>query len=197
MTESSARKNSRGSVDPPPRLAILIGGPIASGKSSLAVGVARAVELQGLEAATIDLDLIYEMLENARALKSDPAIWSRARRMAGALTSALLDDGINVVIAEGDFLGEQARGEFVTMLPDGVPARFVTLTVSLATAFVRVEQDPTRGISRDRSFLTRHYDELAETLRRRPDGDLCLDTGDMTLEQAAQSVVQWAYGSNS
>jgi predicted kinase len=182
---------------PSTRLAILIGGPIASGKSSLAIGVARAVRLQGLDAATIDLDLIYEMLEHPPAPKSDPAIWSRGRRMAGALTSALLDDGINVVIAEGDFLHEPERDEFVSMLPEGVPARFVTLNVSLATAFVRVEQDPTRGISRDRGFLTRHYARLAEALRQRPDDDLCLDTGDITLEQAAQSVVRWALGSDA
>lgn len=182
-------------VDLPLRLVVVIGGPIASGKSSLALSVARAVEQQGLEAATIDLDLIYGMLEHTRALKSDPSIWTRARRIAGALTSGFLDDGINIVIAEGDFLHEPARDEFVSMLPDAVPVRFVTLTVPLATAFVRVERDPTRGISRDRGFLTRHYDELAEALHARPDDDLCLDTDEITLEQATQSVVKWVAGS--
>jgi cytidylate kinase len=76
-------------VDLSLRLAIVVGGPIASGKSSVAIGVARAVERQGLRAATIDLDLIYEMLEHGRGVKDDPTIWSRARRMAGTLTKAL------------------------------------------------------------------------------------------------------------
>jgi predicted kinase len=176
------------------RLAIVIGGPIASGKSSLAVAVARGLERMGLQAATIDLDLIYEMLEHTRGRKSDPAVWSRARRVAGALTKALFDDGIDVVVAEGDFLDERERAEFVAMLPSDVPARFVTLRVALATAFDRVQHDSTRGISRDRAFLARHYDELADVLRRRPGDDLCLDTGEVTLEQAAQAVVQWALG---
>jgi hypothetical protein len=134
------------------------------------------------------------MLEHTRAIKSNPVIWSQARRAAGALTNALLADGINIVIAEGDFLDERARAEFLSALPDDVPARFVTLTAPLETAFVRFEQDATRGISRDRSFLARHYDELADVLRRRPNGDLCLDTSKTTLEQATQSVVRWALG---
>ncbi|HEY8646687.1 MAG TPA: AAA family ATPase [Gaiellaceae bacterium] len=181
-------------LEPPLRLVIVIGGPIASGKSTLATGLARAFERRTFAAATIDLDLIYEMLEHTRAPKSNAAIWSSARRMAGALTDALLEDGINVAIAEGDFLDGSAREEFVSMLRDDVPVRFVTLNVGLAAALLRVEQDPTRGISRDRGFLTRHYEELAETLRRRPEHDLCLDTGALTVEQAAESIVKWSIG---
>jgi hypothetical protein len=156
------------------------------------MSTAQAVERRGLRAATIDLDLVYEMLDHERGIKDDAVLWSSARRAAGALTQALLADGIDVVIAEGDLLHENARAEFVSMLRDDVTSRFVTLTVSLETAFVRVEQDPTRGISRDRSFLARHYDELAQVLRRRPVGDLCLDTGELTLDQATQAVVRWA-----
>jgi predicted kinase len=175
------------------RLAIVVGGPIASGKSALAVSVAQAVERQRLRAATIDLDLMYEMLEHTRAVKNDPAIWSRARQTAGALTNAFFDDGIDVVIAEGDFLDERERDEFVSVLLDAATTRFVTLNVSVRTALARVEQDPTRSLSRDRDFLVRHYDELAEVLRRRPDGDLCIDTDKVTLEEATQSVVDWAF----
>jgi shikimate kinase len=170
----------------------VIGGPIASGKSTLARSVARAFERRGLAVATIDLDLIYEMLEHTRAPKTHAAVWSRARRTAGALTDALLADGVDVVIAEGDFLDEPARQEFVSMLQDEATFRFVTLSVDLETALLRVQQDPTRGISRDRSFLTRHYEELAETLGRRPERDLCLDTAVLTVEQATGSIVEWS-----
>jgi adenylylsulfate kinase-like enzyme len=176
-------------------LVIVIGGPIASGKSTLARNVARAFERRAFAVATIDLDLIYEMLEHTRAPKSNAAIWTRARRAAGALTDALLADGIDVVLAEGDFLDDLARQEFVSALRDEAAVRFVTLSVDLETALLRVDQDPTRGLSRDRSFLTRHYEGLAETLRRRPEHDLCLDTGALTVEQAAGSIVAWSVGS--
>ncbi|MCW2963023.1 MAG: hypothetical protein JWO17_275 [Actinomycetia bacterium] len=80
------------------------------------------------------------------------------------------------------------------MLRADVAIRFVTLRVDLATALLRVEQNPTRGLSRDENFLTRHYEELAETLRDRPAHDLCLDTAALTLEQATARVVAWSTG---
>jgi cytidylate kinase len=170
----------------------VIGGPIASGKSTLAISLARAFETRGLAVATIDLDLIYEMLEHTGAPKSDEAIWSAARRMAGALADASLKDDINVAIAEGDFLDDPAREEFVAMLHDDIAVRFVTLRVELATALRRVEQDPTRGLSRDESFLTLHYEQLAEALRERPPHDLCLDTGALSVEQATETILRWS-----
>jgi hypothetical protein len=80
------------------------------------------------------------------------------------------------------------------MLRGDAALRFVTLRVDLTTALLRVEQDPTRGVSRDETFLTRHYEELAETLRERPEHDLCLDTGAVTIEQAAEAVAEWSIG---
>jgi shikimate kinase len=170
----------------------VIGGPIASGKSTLATSLARAFEAHGFAVATIDLDLIYEMLDHTGAPKNDQAIWSGARRMAGALTDAFLQDDINVAIAEGDFLDDPARQEFVSMLQEDVAVRFVTLKVDLATALRRVDQDPTRGLSRDESFLTLHYEQLAEALRQRPPHDLCLDTGALSVEQATETILRWS-----
>jgi hypothetical protein len=134
------------------------------------------------------------MLEHSGARKDDAAVWARARRIAGALSTAFFDDGLGVVIAEGEFLEQTARLEFMSMLPDDTSTRFVTLTVPLDTALTRVERDPTRRISRDRDFLTRHYAELAEALASRPDGDLRLDTSEITLEEATRFVVRWALG---
>ena len=171
---------------------IVIGGPIASGKSTVATSLARAFETREFVVATIDLDLIYEMLEHTEAPKNDGAIWSRARRTAGALTDVFLEDGINVVIAEGDFLDDAARQEFVSRLQSDVVVRFVTLRVDLATALLRVQQDPTRGLSRDETFLTLHYEEVAEVLRERPTHDLCLDTDARTVEQAVAAILRWS-----
>jgi predicted kinase len=167
----------------------VIGGPIASGKSTLAIAVARAFECRGLVAATIDLDLVYEMLEHARAPKNDAVLWTRARRTAGALTKALLADGVDVVIAEGDFIDDPSRQELVSAFAEDVRIQLVTLRVDLLTALSRVDQDSTRGISRDPGFLTRHYEEVAETLRVRPAQDLCLDTGALTVKQATEAIV--------
>jgi len=69
-------------------LIAVIGGPIASGKSSLGCATAaRLQDVRGAEVAVIDLDLIYEMLDpRARSgrPKSDERMWSQARRLACA-----------------------------------------------------------------------------------------------------------------
>lgn len=116
----------------------------------------------------------------------------KSREGAAALTDALLEDGVQVVVVEGDFLSERARGEFVSHLGAAGSVRFVTLDVSLATALVRVKQDPTRGISRDPAFLTRHYQALTDVIRERAREELCLDTAEVTAEEAAKSIACWS-----
>jgi len=96
------------------QIVIVIAGPIASGKSTVAKAVASEFESRGLPAAVIDLDLVYEMLEPDSREKGDQLVWRRARRAAGALTEAFLADDTSVVVVEGDFLDERGREEFLT-----------------------------------------------------------------------------------
>ena len=173
------------------KLAIVIAGAIASGKSTLAVAVASGLEEEGLHAGTIDLDLVYETLAPG-AQKDDPDIWTRARTVAAGLANEMFDDGFDVVVAEGDFLQERERQELADELRSSVRILYVTLMVALDRALERVVNDPTRGRSKDPVFLARHYDELAESLRTRPESDLCLDTGELTVDEAAAAVVRWS-----
>lgn len=149
-------------------MVIVICGPIASGKSTVARAVARSFEHLGTQAAVADLDLVYEMLEHDRPAKDRIEKWSRARRAAAALTDGLLDDGIGVVVVEGDFLTQEERAEFLTALRSRVAPLFVTVHVSIDLALQRVQQDPSRGISRDPGFLRRHYEQLEEAVRGCP-----------------------------
>jgi adenylylsulfate kinase-like enzyme len=50
---------------------IVISGPIASGKSTVAGALARECKRRGATAAVIDLDVVYEMLEPDAARKDD------------------------------------------------------------------------------------------------------------------------------
>jgi shikimate kinase len=176
-------------------MVIVICGPIASGKSTVARAVARLFESQGTQAAVIDLDLIYEMLEQGSAPgKQSDAIWGRARRAAAALTNALLEDGVGVVVVEGEFLSQEERSEFVTALRPPVAPMFVTLRVSIELAIERVQGDRTRGLSRDTHFIRRHYRQLEQALRNRPATDLVVDTASVNAEEAARAIAEWASG---
>jgi len=135
----------------PKAILLVICGPIASGKSTVARAVARLFQDQGADAAAIDLDLVYGLLEHQGAPKEGLPIWSRARRAAAALTDALLDDGGGVIVVEGDFLLEDERAAFSRALRSSVKPVFATLHVSIDVALERVQMDSTRGISRDPS----------------------------------------------
>jgi adenylylsulfate kinase-like enzyme len=174
------------------RMVIVICGPIASGKSTVARAVARLFERLGTEAAVVDLDLVYETLEHDGAAKNRREKWSRARRAAAALTDGLLDDGVGAVVVEGDFLREEERAEFLTALRSRRAPLFVTVHVLIDVALQRVQQDRTRGISRDPRFLRAHYEQLEDAIRCRPPSDLIVDTGSVDVAEAARTIVEWA-----
>jgi shikimate kinase len=170
-------------------LVVVIGGPIASGKSALSRAVAaRLEEAEAVATAVIDLDLVYEMLDPRRRTKDDPDLWAEARRVAGRLTTALLAES-RCVVAEGEFASDQALDEFVSELPGTADLRLVLLDVDFETALKRASADAARGLSKDETFLSRHYREF------RPEwvgpDVLRLDTTESTLGEAACAVVDW------
>jgi adenylylsulfate kinase-like enzyme len=171
---------------------LVVTGPIASGKSSLARAVACELGKRGQKAAAIDLDLIYEMLDPARAPKTDVARWAQARRMSAGLAAALLAEDVAVVV-DGEFLTPAERTDFVDALPPGVEARFVMLSVSFEVALERATNDETRGLSRDPAFLRHYYVANAHALRDVPRADLVVDTDATEIGEAACTVADWAF----
>jgi adenylylsulfate kinase-like enzyme len=58
-------------------IAVVITGPIASGKSTLGRAVAVELADRGSDAAVVDLDLVHEMLDPGGGPKTDAARWRR------------------------------------------------------------------------------------------------------------------------
>jgi shikimate kinase len=173
-------------------LVAVIGGPIASGKSSLSRAAAtRLGEIGETEAAVIDLDAVYEMLDPRAGPgrpKSDERLWSYARQTAGRLAAVFLAEE-RCVVVEGNFAADQALDEFERELPAGVSLRLVMLKVDFESAWQRAQADASRGLSRDASFLSAHYREFMPQWRDRD--VLQLDTGALSLAEAADAIVAW------
>lgn len=74
---------------------VMISGPIASGKSTLAAELARLLRNAGLSVALTDLDTVAEM-----ALPTLPD-WAWAHDIHAQLVGAWLATGIDVVVDEG------------------------------------------------------------------------------------------------
>jgi predicted kinase len=172
---------------------IVITGPIASGKSTLALAVARKLEHIGMRAAVVDLDLMYEMLDPGRSEKTDERKWESARRVSAWLADALLAEGLAVIV-EGDFLTGDAREQFCGALASPAQPQFVMLRVSPDLALTRVQADPTRGLSRDPAFLRQHYEATAAAVSEVSSTDIAIDTGVVPIAEAARTVAEWAMG---
>jgi hypothetical protein len=178
------------------RVVVLIGGPIASGKSTLARGAAHRLREAGTFAAAVDIDLVYELLEERGRSPGEPEVWRKAHRLAGRITDALFEEGVEAVFVEGDFLTGDADEELLaTARPERI--RRVCLRSSLATAAVRVELDDDRGISRDQRFLARHYEEIAPVLALRPTDELVICTDELTVDETSDRVAAWLQGEPS
>jgi hypothetical protein len=63
------------------------------------------------------------------------------------------------------------------------------LNVDFESALKRAHTDVSRGLSRDASFLSAHYGEFTPQWREHE--VLQLDTGVVSLAEAADAVVEW------
>jgi adenylylsulfate kinase-like enzyme len=169
---------------------VVITGPIASGKSTIARELAWELERLHVRAEVIDLDLVHDRL-TVDGSRSDDSTWTLARREAATAANAFLEDGVAVVIAEGSFNVPSDRAAFAQHLRPGSDLVFVTLRVSFEEALRRAQGDPTRGVSRDRQFLAAHFAARGDALGAVPATDIVIDTERTTPAGAAERIGRW------
>lgn len=124
---------------------LIINGPIASGKSTVAEALAAESRTSGSTAAVVGLDLVYAMLQQA-ALMSDPHISRLARRAAAARVEQYVLDGFQMVIVEGDFWTLDNGSHRVSL-------RCCHAARGHRGSVRRVQLDTSRGLSQIPEFL--------------------------------------------
>lgn len=173
------------------RTVVVITGPIASGKSTVARELARELERMHVRVAVIDLDLLHAMLTTGGP-KADEATWAIARHAAATLTNTFLEEGVAVVVAEGSFNRPDDRAAFAQHLDTSLRPRYVTLRVSYEEALRRAQSDPTRGRSRDPAFLGPYFAAVGQALATVPVTDIVIDTERMPATSAAVAIASLA-----
>jgi len=159
---------------------IIIAGPQASGKSTLATAMSAELRRRGERVALVELDQIAAM-----ALPTLPS-WDAAHQIFETATGLWARTDLTAVIAEGSGSHDEVL-RLQTQAPPGAVIVTVATTVALETAIARAQADPTRGVSKDQSFLSRVYQQWPEELNRM-DPDLLVDTGHCTVEEAVEHV---------
>jgi adenylylsulfate kinase-like enzyme len=169
-------------------MVIVITGPIASGKSTIARELARELGRAGVPVAVIDLDDVHDTLAR-KGPETAEATWVLARREAATLTNTFLAEGTAVVVAEGSFNTPGDRAAFAQYLDASVDPVYVTLRVSFEEALRRAQGDPTRGVSRDPAFLGRYFAGIGQALPT-PVTDLVIETERTSPSSAALSIAR-------
>ena len=163
---------------------LIIGGPIASGKSTVAQALAAELRASGSSAAVVELDRVYMMLDTP--LMSDPHRSRLARRAAAALVDQYVLDGIRLVIVEGDFWTVGQREVFTNHLTCGVAPVFLTLRVSVEEALRRVQLDTNRRLSRIPEVLRRSHSDFASAPPAV--GDVAIDSTGLSVSDVAARI---------
>jgi hypothetical protein len=165
---------------------IVISGPIAAGKSTVAAAVGAAVQAVGLSAAVVDLDDIVASLRAPAAAWQQS--WARARRAHGALIGGWLRSGVEVVLAHGPFHDGDEIATLLAEVPAGTVPRWCWLDVPYDTALERTAADPTRVVSRDPGFLRRAHDRVAARAAERPAPTWTFDTHRTPLDAIVAAI---------
>jgi predicted kinase len=170
---------------------IVITGPIASGKSTVARELYHELARLDIRAAVIDLDVIEDML-TADGPTADLESWTLSRRAAARLTNGFLQDGVAVVIADGSYNLVNDRAAFEHHLDTKVRPLYVTLKVTFEEALRRAQSDPTRGVSRDPAFLAGYFAAATLASAELPTSDVVIDTESVSPVNAAAEIARIA-----
>lgn len=162
-------------------LLVLIYGPIAAGKSTIARTLAKRLRRVGEQVALVELDEIAEM-----ALPSLPD-WSAAHAIFNSVVGQWLATSLTVVVAEGP--GSKAEiSALIDEVPPQTPVVIVILTSSFETALARARADLSRGISKERAFLSDVFARWAEEMPQM-EHDVLIDTGAASVEESVDILL--------
>jgi len=138
---------------------VVVTGPIAAGKSTVAAAVGLMLKDAGFSAAMVDLD---EVVASLRAPEAEwRRSWDQARRAHAALIGGWLRSGVDVVLADGPFHDSDENATLLSEVPAGTVTRWCWLDVAYDVARERTLADPTRVLTRDPAFLRRAHERVA------------------------------------
>jgi predicted kinase len=153
---------------------ILVTGPIASGKTTVAAALGDRLRATGHGVAVLDLDDLVLSIGGWRDLS-----WERFEQSfdaLGQLVAAWLAAGLDV-IAHGPFFERNAMEAVLRDVRADVPLFRVMLLASYEIALERVAADPDRDLSKDPERLRAAYLRAVPMLESMPPSEWTFDTG--------------------
>ena len=165
---------------------VLISGPIASGKSTVAMTLAARARAQGLPAASIDMDEVVAMVAGADWSLIRQEDRELASQVAAVIAERCFVAAVNLVLVAGSTLSSWEWDRLLECVSTKVTVTHVLLKVSLVESVRRAQADPGRELTKDATYVERIYDRIAWGSLRRP--DIEIDTDNLSLDEVVSLV---------
>jgi hypothetical protein len=167
-----------------PQLVILTG-PIAAGKNTVADKLAEHLTSRGKTVVVADVDDVAAMVAAPGAART--GLWFAAHEAHGALVGQWMRSSVQYVVVVGPIYTAEELAALTRALPDGAAALWVVIDATVAVTFARAQADPGRGLSRDPEFhhaAHRRFRELLPMIH----ADQAFDSEAMDAEQIAAAI---------
>jgi shikimate kinase len=167
-----------------PELVIIVG-PIASGKSTVATELGARLRDAGRAVAVLDLDDFVDTIGGFADL--GPERFRQAQVVFGRLVGAWLREGFDV-IAHGPFFHTDEQAALLHAVPEGIEPRRLQLLATYEVALERVAADPNRKFSKHPEILRRAYDRVESLIPTMPASDWTFDSAAISCHEIVDAL---------
>jgi thymidylate kinase len=174
-----------------PQLVVLTG-PIAAGKNTVADRLARIVTERGRTAVVADVDDVAAMVAapgdaNSSLGAARAGLWFEAHEAHGALVGQWMRSKVDYVIVVGPIYAAEEQTALTRTLPDGVVPLWVVIDADVSTTLARAQADPTRGLSRQPEFHRSAHQRFRTLLSSIP-ADCVFRSEDQSADEIAAAI---------
>jgi thymidylate kinase len=166
---------------------VVITGPIAAGKNTVASLIADGLTGLGRSAVLVDVDDVAAMVAGPGA--AEAGLWFAAHQAHGALVGKWMQTPVDVVIAVGPIYTPREQTALLAPLPDASAVHWVVIDAPVAVTLARAQADPGRGQSRESEFHSEAHQRFRQLLSGIPAAQT-FDSDRMSAEQIASAVLE-------
>jgi adenylylsulfate kinase-like enzyme len=164
---------------------VVITGPIAAGKNTVAERLSDLLTESGRTVVVLDVDDVAAMVAMPGAAAA--GLWFAAHEAHGALVGEWMRSSVDVVVVVGPIYSDEEQESFVRTLPDRTAIRWVVIDAPVSVTFDRACSDENRGLSRNREFHHAAHARFRELLPNIPDG-LRFDSSELDAGTIADEI---------
>jgi thymidylate kinase len=167
-----------------PQLVILTG-PIAAGKNTVAERLARLLTARGRTVVVADVDDVAAMVGAPGAAQA--GLWFAAHEAHGALVGQWMRSAVDYVVAVGPIYSPDEQAALTRTVSDDAARVWIVIDAAVSVTLARARADPERGLSRDPEFHRAAHRRFRELLPTIPT-DQVFDSEEFSAEHIAAAV---------